>query len=83
MTNEELKEYQTTLTAYIDSAQYEYRSNHPSCLYCECTQKGYWSWEYTCRITSQKFNADYDSDQRKAKRKARWCKYYFPKTDLS
>ena len=83
MTNEEFKEYQTTLTEYIDSAQYEYRCNHPNCLYCECIQQGYWSWDYICRITSQKFNTDYETDQRKAKRKARRCKYYFPKTDLS
>ena len=83
MTDEELKEYKENLLLYIDSAQYEYRQLHPNCFYCECIKQGDWSWDYNCQIKSIYFNKNWDSDQRKAKRKARWCKYYFPKTDLS
>lgn len=83
MTKEELQEYQETLALYIDSAQYEYRQQHPSCLYCECLKKGTWSGEYKCRVTLEYFNFGWESDQKKAKRKARFCKYYFPTTDLS
>lgn len=83
MNNEEWKEYQRNLALYVDSAQYEYRQKHPSCFYCECTKPGTWSWEYNCQVTSQQFNAHFDSDKRKAKRKAQFCKYYFPRTDLS
>lgn len=83
MTKEELKEYKETLALYIDSAQYEYRQQHPSCLYCECLKEGYWSWENKCQVTLECFNTNWESDHKKAKRKAKFCKYYFPKTDLS
>ena len=83
MTEEELKEYKETLALYIDSAQYEYRQQHPNCLYCECLKKGNWSWEKNCRVTLEHFNTNSESDRKKAKRKAKFCKYYFPKTDLS
>ena len=81
MTQEELEEYKHTLELYIDSAQDEYRRKHPSCFYCECAANGEWSWDYTCRITNKFFNLTFD--QSKAKLTARFCKYYFPKTDLS
>lgn len=83
MTQEELKEYKETLALYIDSAQYEYRQQHPSCLYCECLTEGYWSWEKKCQVTLEYFDKKSESSRKKAKRKARFCKYYFPKTDLS
>ena len=81
MTPEELEEYKHTLELYIDSAQDEYRRKHPSCFYCECGTKGERSWEYTCRITDKCFDLAFD--QTKAKLTARFCKYYFPITDLS
>lgn len=83
MTQEELKEYKETLALYIDSAQYEYRQQHPSCLYCECIKDGYWSWIKNCQVTLKQFDTNSESDHKKAKRIAKFCKYYFPKTDLS
>lgn len=81
MTKEDLEEYRKNLNLFIDSAQYEYRSTHPNCFYCECTKKGAWSTDFICQVKGIKIIKGYD-DQ-KAKRMARWCKYYFPKTDLS
>ena len=84
MTKEEWQEYQDTVSLYVDSAQYEYRRDHPSCFYCECTkQENSFLNCITCRITTRQLHADWESDQRKAKRIAKFCKYYFPKTDLS
>ena len=83
MTKEEIEEYKANVALFVDSAQYEYRQNHPSCLYCECITKGYWESDRVCQVKNLKFNIAWDSDVKKMKRKARFCKYYFPKTDLS
>lgn len=83
MTKEEWQEYQDTVSLYVDSAQYEYRRDHPSCFYCECTKQGEFSWDCICRVTTRHLHTNWESDQHKAKRIAKFCKYYFPKTDLS
>lgn len=83
MTQEELKEYKETLALYIDSSQYEYRQQHPNCLYCECLKQGNWSCDKICQVTLKHFDTNFGSDRKKAKLIAKFCKYYFPKTDLS
>lgn len=83
MTKEEWQEYRDTVSLYIDSAQYEYRRDHPNCFYCECTKQGDVSWICICKVTARHFHTNSDSDFSRAKRIAKSCKYYFPKTDLS